>query len=328
MSGEQFDPEKRREMLLNPIGGYEWSLRNSFDDAQACGGLGGSADSKLGRAVQCSLVGFDEPAERLLKQAAQWVQVAIASDERPQRYFPGGTEASRFETLALCHWLLDNRHDAENLRRFVEYKDLYLNGKKHADKVGVSLGIAAYVDAGAFQRTLEIVNGTRGLSPPKTLAPRNETQMAYILSSNHLGLGYTPDDVRAATTKLLSRNINAWLTDGDAVRAAQWLKVIHWNDTDRSLSAKQTLMKAYDYLTRPLSASLRALPLPPRSAVGWYVASSKTTGLFKLHFNAPGELVLRLFRVFALGLPHFLPANIRAFPRCRQPQGAPTGLVF
>ena len=248
MSLNRFDPERERELLLNPVGGYEWSLKHRLENSQACGGLRSSADFDLGTAIECLLVGFDEPARRLLEQATEWVQVAIETDERPERYFPDATEASRFETLALCKWLLFNQHDADSLRHFVATMDQCINAEKRLDKIDISLGIAAYVDAGAFERTLEIFARTPGLSAPKSLAPRSEAQMAYILARHHLGLEYTAEDVQMATTKFLSRNINTWLTEGHAVRAAQWLKVLQWNDTDRFLSAKQVLLKAYDYL--------------------------------------------------------------------------------
>ncbi len=111
-SAMPFDPSHEKQLLLDPVGGYEWSLRSDFGKTKDAGGLGSTACSNSGMAVACLLVGFDLPAERLLKQAAEWVQIAIASDERPQRYSPGASEASRFQTLALCNWLLD-RHDGK-----------------------------------------------------------------------------------------------------------------------------------------------------------------------------------------------------------------------
>src|ERR1700682_3298458 len=243
----KFNVDHERLLLLNPIGGYEWSMNHSFEDAQKADGLTGSAHFDLGLAIDCLLVGFDGPAEQLLDQATQWVGVAIESGERPQHYFPDGTEADRFETLALCNWSLFNKHDSQSLQQFVTYNDQYLNRQKRLDKVSVSLGIAPYVDAGAFERILELFDTTPGLRPPTTLSPRNEAQMAYIVSRHHLGLQYSREDVQTATAKFLKRNIDPWLTGGDAVSAAQWMKVLHWNDSDRSLSAKQVIMKGYDF---------------------------------------------------------------------------------
>lgn len=247
MGANQFDPGRSRELLLGSCG-YEWSLRAEFAEAKAVGGLASTADANLGTAIECSLVGFDEPAGRLLKQAAEWVQVAIETDERPERYFPGATEAIRFQTLALCNWFLFNEHDTVSLQRFVEHEDLYLNSQTRKDKVGVSLTLLTYVNAGAFKRTLEIFEGTPGLSAPTTLSPRNEAEMAYIVSRHRLHMQYSQDEVQTATTKFLAKNVDKWLSNGHWVRVAEWMKILYWNDADRELRAKQVLMKCYDYL--------------------------------------------------------------------------------
>ncbi len=151
MTATKFDPTREKALLLDPVGGFEWALNRNMDDSRSCGGLGSSASFYLGLAVQCLLVEFDEPAERLLKQVANWVQVAIETDERPQRYFPGATEAQRFQTLALCNWLLSNEHDAATLQHFIEQEDCYLNAQTRKDKIGVSLTLVSYVNAGALR---------------------------------------------------------------------------------------------------------------------------------------------------------------------------------
>ncbi len=79
--------------------------------------------------------------------------------------------------------------------------------------------------------------------------PRNEAEMAYIHSRHRLGLQYSEEDVQAATHKFLKKNIDSWLGNGHAVRAAEWMKVLYWNDRNRTLSAKQVLMKCFDYLS-------------------------------------------------------------------------------
>lgn len=245
---KQFNVEHGRKLLLDPVGGFDWALNRNIDESKARRGLTGFADSNLGRAIECFLVGFDEPAERLLEQVAKWVKIAIETNERPERYFVGATEAQRFQTQALCNWLLFNRHDTASLQSFVTQKDRYYNSQKKKDKYGVSLGLLTYVNASAFERSLEIFNSTPGLSPPKSLSPRNEAEMAYILSRHHLGLQYSRDDVQVANKKFLTKNIDAWLSNGQAMRAAEWMKILYWNYGHRTIPAKHVLMKCYDYL--------------------------------------------------------------------------------
>ena len=247
MGNSQFNPDAIRERLLGPIG-YEWSLASDFDDAQSVGGLGSSAGSKLCTAIECLLVGFDEPGERLLRFALKWVEVAIASNEGPQRYFPNGTEASFFQTKALCNWLLSNQNDAESFERYLEFEDRYVStpsvGK---DKVSVSLILPTYVDAGDFT-TLEIFRNVPRLSPPTSLTVRGEAAMSCVVSQHRLGVRYSRAEFETIAARFLKMHVENWLANGHWDRAAEWMKIVHWNHADPPISAKQALLKCYDYL--------------------------------------------------------------------------------
>jgi len=255
MNAARFDPIRKREFLLGDCG-YEWSLSMSYDYAKAENGLAAVANSNLSTAIECILVGFDEPAERLLKRSVEWVKTAIAMGERPHRYFANGTEALNRYTLAMCNWLLFDSHDLDSYQQFVEYEDRYLTGTKAGkSRVEVSFVLPGYIDAGAFQRALEIFERTPGLSPPKSLALRSEAHMSYVLCRHHLGLQYSRDEVDSTTDKFLRRNLNAWLSDGGWERAAAWMKIVHWNMRSPRPSARETLLKCYEYLPgcqRPL----------------------------------------------------------------------------
>ncbi len=249
MKSPVFNPHELKERLLGDFG-YEWSLEDRFDEVKRIGGLASTADADLAVAIQCLLVGFDDAAERLLHKAVKWVQAAIAENERPQRYFPNGTEASRFHTLALCNWLLHAEHDTESFREFMSYEDSYLaSSMAGKDKLSVSFVLPGYVNAGAFDRALEIFERTRGLSAPKTLgALRSEGAMAYVISRHRLGLQYSEHEVAAATARFLTRNMDDWLGRGHWVTAAEWTKIVYWNGNEESLSPKQALMRCYDHL--------------------------------------------------------------------------------
>lgn len=248
MSQSKFDPDTIRNELLGSTG-YEWSLASDFADAKAAGGLGSSARSDLRTAIQCLLVGFDQPARRLLKFALEWVEVAIASDERPERYFPNGTEASRYETRALCNWLLSNQHDAESFDQFVAFEDRYLaDARAGRDKVSVSFVLPTYVDAGAFEHALEIFQNVPRLSPPTSSTIRGEAAMAYVVSQHRLGLRYSRAEFEAIAARFLKMHVDKWLANGHWDRAAEWMKIVHWNNAKPPISANQALLKCYDYL--------------------------------------------------------------------------------
>jgi len=248
MGRSQFNPIAIKERLLGPTG-YEWSLAHDFAEAEAVGGVGSSAGANLCTAIECFLVGFDEPAERLLKVALDWIEVAIATDERPKRYFPNGTEALFLRTRALCNWLLSNRQDAESFRQFVEFEDRYLaDPRAGRDKVEVSFVLPTYVDAGAFKRALELFRNIPRLSPPTSSTIRGEAAMAYVVSHHRLGLQYGQAEFEAIAARFLRIRVDNWLSNGHWDRTAEWMKIIHWNNTEPPISAKQALLKCYDYL--------------------------------------------------------------------------------
>ncbi len=141
-----------------------------------------------------------------------------------------------------------NEHDTESYRRYAEFEDRYLSDRiVGRDKTEVSFVLSQYVDAGMFERALEIFQATPGLSPPTSLTIQGEGRMSYVVGRYRLGLQYTAAEFKAMTTKFLNRNVDAWLGEGHWSRAARWMKIIHWNDADPPITAKDAL-KCYDYL--------------------------------------------------------------------------------
>ena len=72
--------------------------------------------------------------------------------------------------------------------------------------------------------------------------------MSYVVSRHRLGLEYTAAEFAALSSKFLNRNIDGWLTTGQWSTVAEWIKIVHWNDADPPISAKEAVLKCYDYL--------------------------------------------------------------------------------
>jgi len=243
---KSFDPANARGILDGDVG-YRWTLNRDFVDAKTVGGLSGSAHAFLNMAVECFLVGYDDPATQLLKRAFDWLTMAIKDQEKPRAYGANGTEAQRYRDLAMCSWLLHNVHDVENLKRFVEYEDRFLIGSKIGrDKTNVSLTLVGYVDAGAYENALERF-ADAGLSAPESLSSvRNEAQMCYVISRHRLGQEYSEAEVESTTKKFLKRSVNGWLTDGHFLRASEWMKIVHWREGKAGFSPKEAVLKCYE----------------------------------------------------------------------------------
>lgn len=246
---KKFDPFYVRQILDGGTG-YRFFLTFDFEKAKNAGGLASSASAYINMAVKCILVGYDAPADQLLHRAFDWLTVAIKEHEKPPAYGADGTEAERFFNLAMCNWLLHGKHDAESLNRFVEHEDRFLlSSKMWREKTNVSLTLVNYVDAGANEKVLEWF-GKAALSIPKSSgAVRNEGQMCYIISRHRLGQKYLEIEIESAIEKFLKRSVNGWLTDGHFSRAAEWMKVVHWQEGKADISPKEAVLKCYEYLS-------------------------------------------------------------------------------
>jgi hypothetical protein len=230
--------------------GYRLRLEYDFDEVRAKYALTSNSYHQVNCAIKCLLVNLDEPAKQVLERAYEWVQIAMVEDEDRSTSAPGSMKGDRFETLAMCKWLLHNEHDAESYRQAAHYcDDVMAIQNAYTNKSAVSLSLPLFAAAGAYERALEIFFGCPKLSPPKSLnAINNEAQMVYVLARQHLGLEPNAAAVAAGAEKFLRKHIDGWLSGGHQNRAADWLKILHWNDTDRRLTAKQVIMKCYDYL--------------------------------------------------------------------------------
>ena len=105
-----------------------------------------------------------------------------------------------------------------------------------------------YVDAHAYHRAMKIFAATPGLSPPKSSVVRGEGAMSYVVCRHRLGLQHSAEEFAAISAGFLRRNLDSWLGDGQWTVAAEWMKIIHWNEADPPISAKEAVLKCYDYL--------------------------------------------------------------------------------
>jgi hypothetical protein len=242
MARRRFDPTELRNTLLGDLG-VEWQLQRSFQNSKNSGGLSASAHADLGTAIQCILVGLDEPVRQLLARAQEWATEAAASEKETANWMA-------FQTLVMCEWLLGNRHNWRTYQEFMSQLDRLLDNPSIAnDAVNVSLILPGFVDGGAYKRALEVFGRTRELVEPASLGEvHNEAQMCFVAAKHRLGLDYTEEEVANACDQFMSKNMDKWLRDGHLVRAAEWMKIIWGNHEDTALSPNATILKCYDYV--------------------------------------------------------------------------------
>lgn len=79
--------------------------------------------------------------------------------------------------------------------------------------------------------------------------------MSYVICRHRLGQDYTEGQVRSAVGRFLDRNVDGWLSAGHFARAAEWMKIVYWQEGKAGLSSKDALWKCYGHLpgcSRPL----------------------------------------------------------------------------
>lgn len=149
-----FDPEAAALELSSDASSAQACLGIDLQYAKSVCGLGNAAETFVSSAVRCYLCGLGEQAVSLLVKAVSWVKLAIKTSERPQAYFPEYPEATRFETLALCNWLLCSQQDRASQEAFVRHADTYL--RRVRGKLEVGAMVKGYVDAEAYDPCLSI----------------------------------------------------------------------------------------------------------------------------------------------------------------------------
>lgn len=242
---EMFDIAKKRSLLLSEIG-FEWYLSRELGEARARRSLTGTASSLLASGVKCLLVGFDEPAYKLLEKAREWLLVAMEEKEVPRGSTLNGAETLRLQDIALCNWLLTGSHDAECLRRAISGEELDMASEGQERHV-LELTLAVYLDAGQYERAIELFETTAGLSPPKSLANvRTEARMVYVLCKHRCRSEYSAEEVRKCLNQFLRCRVDEWLNTGLYTNMARWMKIAHWNGTESRESAREALLHCFD----------------------------------------------------------------------------------
>lgn len=242
MTKKAFDPTETRNMLLGDLG-YGWQLQRSFENSKNSGGLSFSAHTDLGTAIRCILVGLHEPASQLLEKAHTWATAALSSDNEKAGWLT-------YATLALCEWLRHDRHDQRLYRMLAdEHYRMATTPGVADDAVNVSLAMPSFVDAGDYERTLELFERTNKLIEPDRLDKvRNEAELCLVIAQHRLGRKYTQSEVYGACDKFMLKSMDNWLRDGHLVRAAEWMKIIWGDRNDAALAPNEIVLKCYDYL--------------------------------------------------------------------------------
>lgn len=247
-----FDPYKSRlngfdnEML-------KFYLGTQYDENRPMGNV---AASEIGTVIKAWLVGLDHEIQSLIPRSLQWIDKAIGIDEE------FGPDINPHRTTlhwakALGEWLgtvWDSEGEWDLARVYEEARWRYEPRPWSAHEI-VKSGLDDYMafayqggehDEG-FEAGIQMYQrwtGKTEVSLSKALKPRD---FGYALCLHRTATQqFDEDDLLKACKKMLQANLQeTWLGGGQCIRAATWLKIVHWH-YDQTLTPLQTILKAYD----------------------------------------------------------------------------------
>ena len=187
-------------------------------------------------AIECILVGLDQPAMWLLEKALKWLDAERNAD------------APVFYNTAQCKWLLSGTHDEASLRQSTALHDMDRH-IENWDADTVELALPYWLESGEFEKACEIFEETPGTKRPTNINEiAREGSMAYVVCLQRLGRQYTKDEVDIAIDCYFRRSVPDLLSRGHAQNVARWMKIIFWDGTGTREAAWKTILRAYDFL--------------------------------------------------------------------------------
>ncbi len=178
------------------------------------------------QAIHCILCDLPNDAQMLITKSKAWIEQAISIAEQT-RHFDEWSHKFQRHLYAIILWLHEGIHDQHSLDIWETEALRWF--QTHSDRLGTSdLGLEAvtFINAEAYQSYFS-------LAAPNCLdsikcSGTNEKQMALTLAAQALTHKFPEDKVQAVVKKFLDNHVGKWLNDGNAVRAAEWMKVIYW----------------------------------------------------------------------------------------------------
>ena len=241
---KKFDPADVQRTLDGHLG-LRHVFAMSYEKAAQVGASAHLARADISSALQCLLVGYDDAAHRILERVREGLTAAIMAKERAHDHVENATEAWRHFNLAFCNWLLTSREDGENSAAFLghvqECVDRGIPLRAFARETPSFLCVGAVPLA---SKTF-LASGARPLRSLGRI--RSQRQMANVLCRYSLERVYSQQDVGSALRRFLDRAMNSWLLSGQYSNAAIWMKIVHFNGRAGQITAKDTVLKCYEY---------------------------------------------------------------------------------
>lgn len=229
---KQFDLRVLRQRLLGPTG-YEFFLSDRVSEAREVGGLASSGHTFINQAIACVLVDLPDPARSLFAKGRDWINEAISSEERPDPYFPHGTEAIWYGDLALANWYLVRAEDKHLLDRCVDHQIEYLKTAVGVDPVAVDLVAVDLLLALRCDELFSLTSSSLKSGSLGRLRPESATALKWCEVGRDQSIHLVRD--------LLKKSSRNWVARGHYQRPVKWLRLLARPHEDPACTVKRVL---------------------------------------------------------------------------------------
>lgn len=242
-----FDTEEVARQLFGPVG-FIRCLRDNFVEMKVGGGLWGGANEFLITVVKSHLVGVSVHVDELLTKARQWIDVVIAEGEPRGKYPQSFLQSEHRVTWTVANWLRGHADDLKVTSEAAEAANQYLT--EHPDSVAerFALGLESlkFLEGRKFSEFVHWAKASGKLALGTASSKiRGEAAMTAAICLAETEGTYSTEEIGKALKRLLDMKINEWLTTGNELRAARWLKYTYGQ---QGLSPREVVLKAYDHL--------------------------------------------------------------------------------
>lgn len=239
--------------------GLQYALGIKNDPSRPMGNVG---LTQINLAIEAWLVGFEKEISPVLPRALEWVGGAIEGGES----FGESLDFHRQNLWwgkAVALWMLNDSADVEAWERARWYhaaaaeEDLALIkenaprtvfSKEHFSTCRLDDYLALCVEAQQYALGIEEFEKYHEPASLQVGRIKQPRELGYIICMHALGRGYDAEAVFQAGQRVLRAHLDsAWLSKGQFIRAATWLKIVY-SIRDEKLTALEMLQKAHDYL--------------------------------------------------------------------------------
>ena len=245
-----FSPKLTAGQLKGSVG-IAWCLSNDFETAKLKGGLWGGSKYFLGAVIKSHLIGMNDRIDDLLLKARHWIEVAIEEKEVCGGFPPAYLCCEHRIILALCNWLQGNPDDPQVAAEAADSNNQFLSEAPDeiSSTFALGLGSLIFVESKRYAEYLHWakVNGKIPIGAPASRI-RGEASVCAAICLAETDQSYKPEEISKLTRRLLDMRMNEWLTTGNALRAARWLKFYYHRHEASKLTPREVILKAYDHL--------------------------------------------------------------------------------